>query len=278
MRGDDFDKPVAYRCGQLRGLCLSGYGAFDLLAIPWSTLTTNPGPNRQLTKASRTRRVVRVEFEPHGRRPRILYVKRVLIRDLRKRLGNLFVRSKARREWTAGYRLAAMGVATARPVIYAEMREGPWLRANYLVTEEISDARPVRLELEHSHSDRARRDLLSRLGEWLWRVHRLGFYHDDCSAQHVFVGPLGAAHKDQRRFAFIDLDNCRFHRATVPWTRRVKNLFQLLRSIPPHWASPTERLHFVRSYLEASGEREAQDRAVAQMRRLARSKRTSIHL
>jgi hypothetical protein len=75
-----------------------------------------------------------------------------------------------------------------------------------------------------------------------------------------------------------DLDNCRFHRTTVPWGRRVKNLFQLLRSIPPQWASRTDRIHFLRSYLDAAGERERLRRAVVKMRRLARMKATSIHL
>lgn len=270
---------VAYRCGPLRGLCVSGYETFDLAGIPWDKLKGRADPTHRLTKSSRTRRVVRLEFAPPGRPPRAVYAKRALVSNLRKRLGNLLTRSKARHEWAAGHRLLAMGLATARPVICAEWRQGPWVRANYLVTEEIADARAVRLELEHLHSTRARSELLGQLGEWLWQVHRLGFYHDDCSAQHVFVGPPDTARPEpRRRFSFIDLDGCRFHRATVPWGRRVKNLFQLLRSIPPRWASQADRLHLVRAYLTASGELWALDRALAQMRRLAQTKETSIHL
>jgi tRNA A-37 threonylcarbamoyl transferase component Bud32 len=270
---DSSDEFVAYSCGSLRGICLKGYEAFDLMKIPWAELKTRPGPNHHLAKSSRTRRVVRTEFAPAGGAPRALYVKRVLIRDLRKRLGCLFNPSKAHREWTAAYRLLAMGLATARPVVCAEQWQGPWLRANYLVTEEIANGRPVRLELEHVRAARERRDLLGQLAEWLWQVHRRGFYHDDCSAQHVFVGPQTA-----RQFYFIDLDNCRFHRATVAWGRRVKNLFQLLRSIPPRWASRTDRFHLIQTYLRISGESRRLRRAVIRMRRLARLKRTSIYL
>jgi len=279
VRGDSPETFVAYRCGPFRGLCVSGYETFDLAGIPWDKLKGYSDERHHLTKSSRTRLVVRLEFTPPGRPPRAVYAKRALVSNLRKRLGNLLTRSKARHEWAAGHRLLAMGLATARPVICAERRQGPWVRASYLVTEEIADARPVRLELEHLHSTRAQGELLGRLGEWLWQVHRRGFYHDDCSAQHVFVGPLDASHHGrQRQFWFIDLDGCRFHRATVPWGRRVKNLFQLLRSIPPRWASQADRLHLVRAYLTASGELAALDRALTQMRRLAQAKETSIHL
>ncbi|KPL12328.1 hypothetical protein AMJ85_01190 [candidate division BRC1 bacterium SM23_51] len=268
-----------YRCGMLRGVCVEGYEAFDLAAIPWDEIKRRPDPNHELAKTSRTRRVVRLEFAPAGQPPRAVYAKRVLVRDWRKRLGCLFVPSKARHEWQAGYRLLAMGLATARPVVCAEQRRGPWLHANYLVTEEIADARPLRLELERVGSAHERRDLLGAFARWFWQVHSGGFYHDDCSTQHVFVSPhSGSPAASQRRFWLIDLDNCRFHRATVPWRRRVKNLFQVLRSIPPRWASRTDRLHLVQSYLTASGESEQLDRALNVMRRLARSKETNIHL
>ena len=279
FRTNGHEEFAAYRCGRLRGICVRGYEAFDLTAIPWDEIRAGSDTNHRLAKSSRTRCVVRLEFAPPGQPPRGVYAKRVLPRDLRKRLGRLFVPSKARHEWDAGYRLPAMGLATARPVICAELWQGPWLRADYLVTEEIADARPLRAEIEYLRSADQRRELLSQFAEWLWQVHRRGFYHDDCSTQHVFLGPAShSSPKSRRRFAFIDLDNCCFHRTTVPWSRRAKNLFQLLRSLPARCASRTDRLHFVCSYLDASGEPHKLRQAVVAMRRLARSKDTSIHL
>ena len=270
---------LPYHCGPLRGLCSDGYQSFDLTEIPWDELKGRSEPALRLTKSSRTRCVVRMEFAPPSQPPRVVYAKRVLVADWRKRLGCLFVPSKAQYEWTAGYRLPTLGLATARPVVCAERWRGPWLCENYLVTEEIAGARPLRVELAQIPQRSQRCDLLRLLAEWLWQVHQRGFYHDDCSTQHVFVEPSAPGSQNQAlRFWFIDLDNCRFHRATVPWRRRVKNLFQLLRSIPPRWASRSDRLYFVRSYLSASGESQRLRRAVVRMRCLARWKEADIHL
>ncbi len=156
-----------------------------------------------------------------------------------------------------------------------KLRAGPWHYANFLVTEELAGARPLAMDVQNLAAGPTRSERLAQLARWLWTVHRRGFYHDDCSAQHVFVGtdsPTGLT------FAFIDLDNCRFHRATVPWSRRVKNLFQLLRSLPAPCASRAERERFVRVYLECSGETSRYNAAVSLLHRLARDKESEIHL
>lgn len=279
------DKPrhVTYHCGPLRGLCEQGYESFDLTSIPWDTLRNKPDSVHELAKKSRTRRVIRLDFAPVGRPTRGVFAKRVRVLDRRKMIGALLIPSKTRHEWKAGHRLLDMGISTCRPVIFAEDREGRKLKACYLVTEEIQNAGCVADELASLRSRRTeRRSLLVAMAHWLWRAHRQGFYHDDCSVEHVFVGPAAegttAGGETQRRFWFIDLDNSRFHWLTVPWRRRVKNLFQLLRSIPLHLASRTDRLHFVLAYLKASGERRRLRRAVAGMRRLARRKKAKIYL
>jgi hypothetical protein len=284
---------IPYRRGTLRGRCLAGYESFDLSAIPWDRLGSQSHDGIDLAKRSRTRRVVRMEFAPDGEAPRGVYAKRVQVLDNRKRIGALLIPSKARHEWNAGYRLIEMGVATARPVVFAEEWRGPWLAASFLVTEELVGARSLREELARVDDRRGRRNLLAEFGCWLWSVHRRGFYHDDCSAEHVYVRTEKDAEKEtpaekessgrktaavSEAFLFIDLDNCRFHRRAVPWWRRVKNLFQVLRSIPTELASRTDRLHFVLSYLEASGERRRLHRAVAGMRRLARRKDAQLEL
>jgi hypothetical protein len=218
----------------------------------------------------------------------------VRVLDNRKRIGALLTPSKARHDWNAGYRLIEMGIATARPVVFAEEWRGPWLAASFLVTEELVGARSLRAELARVATRHARRNRLVALGRWLWSVHRRGFYHDDCSAEHVYVrmeqdaneavsaeresSDRETATKEAEPFLFIDLDNCRFHRGAVPWWRRVKNLFQVLRSLPAEVASRTDRLHFVLAYLEASGERRRLPRAVAGMRRLARHKGARLGL
>jgi len=272
-------KVLPYHCGRLRGVCVEGYESLDLTTRPWEDLKARRVENHYLAKSSRTRCVVRLEYTPPGQPPRGIYAKRVLVRDWRKRFGCLFVPSKARHEWKAGYRLPAMGIATARPVVCAELWEGFWLVANFLVTEEIAGARAFDLELVQLRTLRERRALWKHFAEWLWQVHRRGFYHDDCSAQHIFVGPCDPAAPDARPpLAFIDLDNSRFYRGAVAWRRRVKNLFQVLRSISPKVASRVDRYHFVRCYLDASGETRRLREAVGRMRRLARAKQAEIHL
>ena len=297
---------VPYRRGALRGVCLEGYQGLDLVAIPWDQLRHRSDPNHELAKASRTRRVVRLEYAPDGQAPRGVYVKRVLVRSWRKRLGCLFVPSKARHEWRAGHRLQALGFATPQPVLFAERWAGLWLRANYLATEELDGAASLRQALEGAATRDERRVLLGGLARWLWEVHAQGFYHDDCSTQHVFVGApaepgrngvvgwavslststaeaagVGQESRQPNRlshFWFIDLDNCRFHWRAVPWHRRVKNLFQLLRSIPPRGAGRTDRLFFLQTYLAAAGAPERLRRTVGGIARLARRKRANVHL
>jgi hypothetical protein len=291
---------VDYRCGQLRGVCLDGFEGFDLAAIPWDEIKVRPDLAHQLAKTSRTRRVVRVEFAPPRAGARGFFVKRVLIRSWRKRLGCLVAASKAKQEWEAGFRLLSLGFATPRPVIFAEHWRGPWLAANYIATEEIRGAVALRHEIERVRGDgQGRRRLFEQLAHWLWGAHRSGFYHDDCSTQHIFVArpPDGAAERGERRdptvkegsagvapaegerlFWFIDLDNCRFYGKPIPWRRRVKNLFQLLRSIPPRWATRTDRLRFIRAYLEAAGDEGFLRAAVEGMHHLAVAKNANIHL
>jgi len=268
-----------YRCGRLRGICVAGYESLDLTTIPWEDLKVRRVENHYLAKSSRTRCVVQLEFSPPGQPPRVIYAKRVLVKDLRKRLGCVFVPSKARHEWKAGYQLLAMGIGTARPVVCAELCRGPWLLANFLVTEEIAGARAFDLELGRLGTAPERLGLLGQLAAWLWQAHHRGFYHDDCSAQHVFLAPRDSqAPEKGRQFWFIDLDNGRFHRRTVPWRRRVKNLFQVLRSISSKAASRIERLHFLESYLKASGESKRLRDAVGMMRRIAKTKEAEINL
>lgn len=171
-------------------------------------------------------------------------------------------------EWYWMRRLAADGVATMKPVAFAEsMRAGREL-ASALVTEAV----PGR-SLESwagERIERCQRRLVESLARFIKRFHELGYAHRDLYLAHIFIRDADDA---QHRFCLIDL-----HRVMKPtWLRTrwvIKDLASLNYSTPKGVVTATDRVRFLRHYLGAArlgvaGKRLAR-RVAAKTARIAR--------
>lgn len=251
------------------GEAISGYRKFSFADLPWFALRRE-GLERDgalCVKASNSRRVLRFALPTERDAPPVIaYAKRYLANNWRRRLGARLTGSKASREFRLGHQLLLAGVPTPLPLAWAEHAlpfhheyAGRRIRlppASYLLTREWPNSGSIRSWLkDHPGSAPA---LIGGLAAFLARSHHAGFYHDDCSAEHILVAPeiAGPLHPEPNAappFAFIDLDNGRLGAGPVPARPRITNLFQILRSLPVTVLAVPDRVALVEAYLAAWG-------------------------
>lgn len=272
------------------GEAIRGYRKFSFADLPWSALRRE-GLERDgaiCVKASNSRRVLRFALPSAGDAPpAIAYAKRYLANNWRRRLGARLTGSKASREFRLGHQLLLAGVPTPLPLAWAEHAlpfhheyAGRKIRlppASYLLTLEWPNAGSIRSWLkDHPASAPA---VIGGLAAFLAQSHRAGFYHDDCSAEHILVGPeisdsWQADPHAAAPFAFIDLDNGRLGAGPVSARLRISNLFQILRSLPVTVLAVPDRVALVESYVAAWGGPDAPEAGpcIAAIERLAARK------
>jgi tRNA A-37 threonylcarbamoyl transferase component Bud32 len=223
------EEVVTYRDGDLSGECLADYVDLVLRDIPWDTLKRRPDARYRLIKSSHSRRVVSFPFVNRRGAEEIVFAKRYRVRSVRKGAAQIFIPSKARREWRRARELQERTVSTAVPLLYAETRRGIFRRESYIVTRGLTNFVCVRDALKQIPY-RAAKKLVSRIAAFVRAQHDAGFYHDDFSTRHVFLkgDPLK---NEPAQFALIDLDNAKVL-DYVSLYRRLKNIFQLMRSFP----------------------------------------------
>ncbi|GIW73006.1 MAG: hypothetical protein KatS3mg102_2548 [Planctomycetota bacterium] len=201
-----------------------------------------------------------------------LFVKRYRTRNRLDGLKNRFRRSRARKAWEAGRRLAALGVATGLPLALAERRRGLRLEEAYLVTRAVPHAGNV-LEWFRDHArsrPRLRACFVRALARHLRALHERGIDLRDLKGTNVLVcAPAPPAGAEQPwsplwQFAHIDLDRAAFDRR-LRERDRIRALVYLDASYAG-LASRADRLRFLLAYL---GPGEAADRA--RVRRMARA-------
>ncbi len=150
--------------------------------------------------------------------------------------------SSAGQVWDAAARLHAAGL----PV--PEMRAVLERRVLGLVRWSCTIARRVQggslEEVWAAQSGEARWRLTRAFADYLGRLHGAGFYPQDLRAANLLVASVEPA-----RFVLVDLDRVRRY-SSLSWERRKKNIVQVLRSVGRR-ASATERLRFLRRYLDA---------------------------
>ncbi|MEW6073058.1 MAG: lipopolysaccharide kinase InaA family protein [Planctomycetota bacterium] len=122
--------------------------------------------------------------------------------------------------------LTAAGIATPRVAAARAVRAWPFGWHLALVTHRVERAADLATVLATSSPRSA---LLSRVGELVGRLHRLGFLHADLHPRNLLVaegtpGPEGA------RVWVLDLDRCS-RRQPLPENRRLDNLCRLYRSV-----------------------------------------------
>jgi hypothetical protein len=112
-------------------------------------------------------------------------------------------------------------------VIVAERRAGGIVQESFLVTEAIAAESTLRDHLRGVVLERGEdpTPLIAPLATFIHELHGAKFYHDDLSADHIWVRTENGV----PRFGLIDLDQSRFRLWLTERHRRM-NLFQVLRS------------------------------------------------
>jgi tRNA A-37 threonylcarbamoyl transferase component Bud32 len=162
-------------------------------------------------------------------------------------LGRLGRATRSVTAFRKGHALLVRGIATARPVGAANLREGGHVGRTLLFTEPV-DGERLSDWLRHDPPARERRRVTWLLARMLRRMHDAGFAHRDLKAPNVLVAPARGG-----RPVLVDLDGVRtgWH---VSDNRRARDLMRLSVSLE-EWgvARKTDRLRFLRAYLGVRG-------------------------
>ncbi len=200
--------------------------------------------------SSRFARVFRCDISS-GRDGRKLYFKKYLCRSTLDFVKHLFRPSRARRAFNASLMLEKNGLDAPAVVALFERRVGPFCSDNFLLTEEVENARSMVEVLTdlcaNSDADALvrKRDLIGAFAEMVGRMHAREIFHGDLRLGNVLVTQEGG----KWRFFLIDNERTRkFY--NLPSRLRLKNLVQL--NMFRHGISNTDRLRFFREYLSAN--------------------------
>lgn len=182
---------------------------------------------------------------------RVLYLKRYLCRSAVDFMKHLIRPSRARRAFDASLMLRNNGFDAPVVIGLFERRVGPFCSDNFLLTEEVANARSMVEVLTDLRRDPAadargrKRDLIRAFAETLGQMHAEGIFHGDLRLGNVLV----VREEQKWRFFFIDNERTqKFH--NLPSRLRLKNLVQVNMFI--HGISNTDRLRFFRAYLSVN--------------------------
>lgn len=247
------------------GQAVKEYREFPFQRLPWTWIRHEDQSafGAVCVKSSNSRRVYRVDLAEFsgGAHSGSAFAKRYLANNLRRRLGLHLSGAKAGQEFALGLEMRRRGLPTPQPLAWAvhfgrtrvELGRHKMVLppASYLLTLEWPNDGSVRDWLKLHPSTAA--DVIPALARFLAGAHRLGFYHDDCAADHILIrrAPFAATGFE---FCFIDVDNGRLSPSPLPLRQRVSNLFQIFRSVPFKLLSPKQRLTFLELYLAEGGE------------------------
>ena len=149
--------------------------------------------------------------------------------------------------------LQRAGIPALRWAAWGQERDGPRELRSFVLTEAVPGESLERwlpdCYEKMSEAERARLKpiILEELSDLVRRFHQAGFVHRDLYAAHVFIDltPAGGV-----RLHLIDLQRV-FRPARLKNRWRVKDLAELDYSVPRRFASRTDRLRWLRTYLGA---------------------------
>lgn len=209
--------------------------------------------------------VVRIDL-PLSSKPSSLVVKRIRAKTWWKRLLAVVRGPRVLGAWRIGQALRQRGIATARPLAVSVVQRSVFQREGYLVTEWVADAQNLHLYAwqlaKRPASDRQgrARQAAAGLGELLGRMHRWNVSHRDLKGCNL----LFVERPDRVEACLVDLDGVRLARR-LSLRSRARQLARLATSLQAHdWITRADRLRFLRAYLRASADRNADWKAVWQ--------------
>lgn len=162
--------------------------------------------------------------------------------QLRRILSGGLGRSTAGLEWDRIRCLELAGVATVEGLAMAQTTAGPWELGSAILLAEL-DGESLESYVAR-YPQRAKRDQVLGLADFVRRFHGTGWVHRDLYLCHVFV----QAGDGEPVFRLIDLARM-FHPRFRVWRWRVKDLAALNYSTPASVATAGDRLRFLKRYL-----------------------------
>jgi tRNA A-37 threonylcarbamoyl transferase component Bud32 len=173
-----------------------------------------------------------------------LVLKRYNIKKKSSVLKDLFRESRAIRAYRKAYHLELLGILTPRPVAAAERRRFRVLLHSYFIMEEIPGA--IELGEYLRQTQRLHREVISRIGELIGRLHDEGFSHRDLKETNIIFDARLAPY-------VIDLEGLTYQKR-VPMGRAVADLQRLARGAAryPSVTRP-DRVAFLRAYCRTRG-------------------------
>jgi len=247
----DTNSWVEFDAGDYHIRALAPFKRFRGLEIPWESISELEDETEYVTKATRSRIVVKLAAGQYGL-PVEVYVKRYYLRTWLRVLLRSARKSRAREEFDLGWRLMGKNVRTPRPVWLAE---GGGAAAPYslLATEALPEAESAVDRWLRCEDEAKRHEVLTALGQFTARLHDVGFYHDDYKAQHLLIFPDRPS--VMQEFYLIDLLGGSFP-PLLSRTGRARNLYQMIRSFnPKHCSYGFTRAHrdaFLMAYAGSS--------------------------
>lgn len=219
-------------------------------------------------KSGAHRVVYRVDL-PHGS----VYVKHYRCRRPVDVLRQLVRPSASRRESTRALELLRRGVAGAAPLALGEVRRGPLVADNFLVTQGIENCCPLDELLRVRMSDLSsidrlcwRRRLLASLARFCGRLHQAGAEHNDLHLGNLLASldQWGRPRCDgggDIQLHLIDVPGVRFA-GPLNWRRSCRNLAMLCASATT-LAGTSDLRRFLATYLRTRTELCVTDRTAA---------------
>lgn len=119
----------------------------------------------------------------------------------------------------------------------------------YLVTAAgPSKAVPDYLYKHNAPSETVRREWLKSFAQYVGKMHKAGIVHGDLRAGNILM----SVENGKPEFVMIDIERNSYHKE-VPLRLVKKNLVQLIKRLPFHFVSATDRMRFLKYYNIAYG-------------------------
>jgi tRNA A-37 threonylcarbamoyl transferase component Bud32 len=247
-RSNRYYRPVNVGC--VRGYVVRDFDPAALVAAPDAPFDHK---DACVLKNSRSSTVVECDLPVNGVTQRVIY-KRFRLTDRRDPWLALCRPTAAIRSWVFGHGLRERCLPTARPLAVFHRFRGGRPHEGYLITKKIENAVDLHVFLRRlatlpptvrTAELRSRSLAFARL---LRRLHDRGLSHRDLKAANI----LTSIEFGDPRFWFVDLVGvARHHR--VGRRRKTRDLMRLNVSLMPHsFITPTEKLRFLRAYLQAN--------------------------
>ncbi len=228
-------------------LIRQGYSLQDAEAIISADGKACTDQNRfKRVHSSSFTRVYRSTANYQGEQHKV-YLKDYLFRGLFDFIKYLFRTTRAKISFNASILLRQNGFNAPEPFVLMEKIAGPFRTDSILVAEEIEDSIQLHKYLQglaeknDFDSVRQKRQIISKLGDLVGRLHNCGISHGDLRLGNILV----QKNTGQVKFFLIDNERTRKYKK-IRFRLRLKNLVQV--NMFRQSITDTDRMRFLTSY------------------------------